>query len=67
MWDEAYGNMDPTAFESYALRVAFMMRQMDLFDSESFQKAVKVALTLFYEFRHNYKGAAFLKSVLFNF
>ena len=42
MWDESYVNADPTAFESHKLRVAFIMRMLDSYDSNSFQNAVKV-------------------------
>ena len=42
LWEESYVNTDPTMFESYKIRVAFMMRMVDNFGTESFKNALKV-------------------------
>ena len=42
LWEESYVNTDPTMFESYKIRVAFMMRMVDNFGTTKFQDALKV-------------------------
>jgi hypothetical protein len=48
LWEESYVNTDPTMFESYKIRVAFMMRMVDNFGTAKFQDALKVLAFNFY-------------------